>query len=70
MTKQKKEFIQNYIDQLYENISDYSNLNASGLYDYIEEVLGVFSKEFPDLRDYLSRYKNLNWIIRKRNNRR
>lgn len=57
MTKQKKEFIQNYIDQLYENISDYSNLNASGLYDYIEEVLGVFSKEFPDLRDYLS-FKN------------
>lgn len=53
MTKQKKEFIQKYIDELKFNISDYSNLDISELFDSIHKVLGIFSKDYPYLEDYL-----------------
>lgn len=53
MTKQKKEFIQKYIDELKFNISEYSNLDISELFDSIHKVLGIFSKDYPYLEDYL-----------------
>lgn len=53
MTTKKREFIQQYIDELYKNISVYSEMNSNDLYDSITKILGIFSKEFPDLKDYL-----------------
>lgn len=53
MTSKKRAFIQQYIDELYRNISDYSGKNTNELYDSINKILGIFSKEFPDLKDSL-----------------
>ncbi len=53
MTSKKREFIQQYINELYRNISDYSEMNTNELYDSITKIVGIFSKEFPDLKDYL-----------------
>ena len=53
MTLKKKEFIQQYIDELYRNISDYSDFDTNDLYDSITKIIGIFSKEFPDLQEYL-----------------
>ena len=53
MTKQKREFIQKYIDELNFNISDYSNLDINGMYDSIRKVIGIFSKDYPYLENYL-----------------
>lgn len=53
MTSKKREFIQQYIDELYRNISVYSEMNTNELYDSITKIVGIFSKEFPDLKDCL-----------------
>lgn len=53
MIKQKKEFIQKYIDELKFNISEYSNLDISELFDSIHKVLGIFLKDYPYLEKYL-----------------
>ncbi|MBO4640717.1 MAG: hypothetical protein J5710_13280 [Treponema sp.] len=53
MTSKKREFIQQYINELYRNISDYSEMNTNELYDSITKIVGIFSKEFPDLKDCL-----------------
>lgn len=56
MDKKKKEFIQSYIDQLYQELDCYNNhaSDENTIFDLITEISGVFSKEFPDLQKTLS----------------
>ncbi len=53
MTSKKREFIQQYIDELYYNISDYSDFDVNRMYNSITKIIGIFEKEFPDLSEHL-----------------
>ena len=56
MEKKKKEFIQNYINQLQQELDSFSegNSDESSVFDIIVEIKGVFAADFPDLDANLS----------------
>lgn len=56
MEKKKKEFIQNYINQLQQELDSFSegNSDESSVFDIIVEIKGVFAADFPDLNANLS----------------
>lgn len=56
MNEDKKNFIQEYINQLKREIYSYNkgSSDESSLFDIITEISGVFSKELPDLQKDLS----------------
>lgn len=56
MTENKKQFIEDYINQLYRELDYYDNKasDENSIFDLITEISGVFSKEFPDLQKNLS----------------
>lgn len=56
MTENKKQFIEDYINQLYRELDYYNNKasDENSIFDLITEISGVFSKEFPDLQKNLS----------------
>jgi len=56
MDKQKKEFIQKYINQLQEELDSFyeGNTDESSVFDVIFEIKGVFAADFPDLDSNLS----------------